>query len=215
LTSRTFGETVLGRIASEFSRAYPRISVHITLADRETATPGMDLISGGFDIAIRTLPVREKSLVARAITGLPRILVATPGYVERRGLPRTPSELTRHNCLDPSGATHYNWNFRGPAGETSVRVSGSPCANSSLVIRNAALEGLGIAIMREYLVIDDIAAGALVRILPNYRIDERTLYVVYHRDRRQPMRIKMFIDYLSKRVEECLKDATAVGFRER
>lgn len=216
LTSRTFGETVLGRIAAEFSRAYPRIAVHITLADRETATHGMDLVSGGFDIAVRTLPVRDKSLVARAITGLPRVLVATPEYIERHGLPRHPHDLTHHNCLDPSGATHYNWNFRGASGETAVRVSGSPCANSSLVIRNATLEGLGIAIMREYLVIDDISAGTLMRVLPSYAIDERTLYIVHHRDRRQPMRIKIFADYLAKRVDEFLKDTTkAPGLRRR
>ena len=215
LTSRTFGETVLGRIAAEFSRAYPRISVHITLADRETATQGIDLVSGGFDIAVRTLPVRDKSLIGRAITGLPRILVATPDYVDRHGLPRKPSDLTRHNCLDPSGATHYTWNFRHAKEETSIRVSGSPCANSSLVIRNAAMEGLGIAIMREYLVMDNIADGSLKRVLPNYTIDERTLYVVYHRDRRQPARIKIFVDYLTKRVEEFLKEATASGFRRQ
>ncbi len=207
VSSKTFGETILGPIIAEFCRLYPTISVQVTLADRETASHGMDLISGGFDIAVRTLPVRDSSLIARAITGLPRVLVAAPSYLETHVTPQRPADLTSHNCLDPSGAAQYSWDFRGKDGARpqTVRVSGAPRANSSFVIRDAALAGLGVAILREYLILDDIAAGALVPVLTDHVIDERTLYVIYQKDRRLPLRMRVFIDYLTKRVKDYMK----------
>ncbi|HEY4134078.1 MAG TPA: LysR family transcriptional regulator [Alphaproteobacteria bacterium] len=208
LSSKTFGETILGPIIAEFCNLYPTISVQVTLADRETGagTHGIDLVSGGFDIAVRTLPARDSALIGKAITGLPRILVAAPAYLERHGMPARPEDLARHNCLDPSGKAQYSWDFRGKNGARTqiVRVSGAPRANSSFVIRDAALAGLGIAILRKYLILDDIAGGALVPVLADHVIDERTLYVIYQKDRRLPLRMKVFIEYLSKRVRDYL-----------
>jgi DNA-binding transcriptional LysR family regulator len=206
LSTKTFSETVLGPIVAEFCTEYPNISVQITLRDRDAAPRGMDMVSGGFDLAIRTLPVRDSSLVARPIVGLRRVLVASPRYLARSGQPRSPAELSRHNCLDPSGAPHANWGFAGPGGQTTVRVTGTLRANSSLIVRDAALKGLGIAILREYLVIGDFNDGALVRVLDEYAIDERTLYVVYQKDRYQPIRVKLFVDYLTGRMKSLLKE---------
>ncbi len=207
LSSKTFGETILGPIIAEFCRLYPTIAVQVTLADREPVSRGIDLVGGGFDIAVRTLPVRDSSLIAKAISGLPRVLVAAPAYLEQHGAPAKPEDLARHNCLDPSGMAQYSWDFRGKAGARvqTVRVSGAPRANSSFVIRDAALAGLGIAILRKYLILDDIAAGTLVPVLPEHVLDERTLYVIYQKDRRLPLRMRVFIDYLSKRVKDYLQ----------
>lgn len=206
LSTKTFSETVLGPIVSDFCREYPNITVQITLRDRDTAPRGMDIVSNGFDLAIRTLPVRDSSLVARPIVGLRRVLVAAPDYLARSGEPRLPADLGRHNCLDPSGAPHATWGFVGPSGPATVRVTGTLRANSSLIVRDAALKGLGIAILREYLVIDDLNDGGLVKVLDGYTIDERTLYVVYQRDRYQPIRVKLFIDYLSERMKTLLAE---------
>lgn len=206
LSTKTFSETVLGPIVAEFCTEHPNISVQITLRDRDTAPRGMDIVSGGFDLAIRTLPVRDSSLVARPIVGLPRVVVASPGYLARSGQPETPAELSRHNCLDPSGAPHATWGFVGPGGQTAIRVTGTLRANSSLVVRDAALKGLGIAILREYLVIGDLNDGALVKVLDEYAIDERTLYVVYQKDRYRPIRVKLFVDYLTERMKTLLKE---------
>jgi DNA-binding transcriptional LysR family regulator len=211
LSSKTFSETMLGPIVSEFCRLYPGISVHIALRDRDTTPHGMDLVTGGFDMAVRTLPARDSALIARPIVGLPRVLVASPDYLARSGTPRSPADLAKHSCLDPSGAAHSNWNFQGPKGPTSVRVSGTLRANSSIVVRHGALNGLGIAILRDYLIAENLSDGSLVRVLEDYAIDERTLYVVYQKDRYQPARVRLFIDYLTSRMKAFSRDPRAVA----
>jgi DNA-binding transcriptional LysR family regulator len=211
LSSKTFSETMLGPIVAEFCRAHPGISVHLVLRDREGAPHGMDVVTGGFDLAIRTLPARDSALVARPIVGLPRVLVASPDYLAHHGAPRTPADLVRHNCLDPSGAAHATWSFHGPKGRSAVRISGTLHANSSIVVRHAALNGLGIAILRAYLVDDSINEGTLVRVLEDYAIDERTLYVVYQKDRYQPARVRLFIDYFTGRMKAFTRGAAALA----
>ncbi len=201
LATKTFGEMVLAPVVADFCALYPDIDLHVTLGEG-----GMDPFSSGFDLAIRTLPVRDASLVARAIVSLPRILVAAPDYLARHGTPASPGELTRHNCLDPSGAAQSTWEFHGPEGRKAVRVAGTPRANTSTIVRHAALKGLGIAILREYLVFDDLRAGTLVRLLDNYRLDRRALYVVRPKDRHPPARMRLFIDYLSERMKDYAKD---------
>jgi DNA-binding transcriptional LysR family regulator len=170
--------------------------------DREMAPDGMDLVAGGFDLAIRTQPVGESSLIARPLLALPRILVAAPHYLARAGTPRTPAELSRHNCLDPSGAVHFTWEFLRPHTRSNIVVSGAPRANSSALVKQAALKGLGIAMLREYLVRDNLKDGSLVRVLADYEIDERKLFIVYQKDRYQPMRIRIFIKHLFSRLKE-------------
>ena len=202
LSSKTFSETMLGPIVAEFCRLHPGISVHITLRDRDTTPNGLDLTAGGFDLAVRTLPARDSSVIAKPIVGLPRVLVASPDYLAQSGTPKTPADLAKHSCLDPSGAVHSTWTFHGPRGRTSVRVSGTMHANSSIVVRYGALNGLGVAILREYLITEHLNQGTLMRVLEDYAIDERTLYVVYQKDRYQPARIRLFIDYFTARMKE-------------
>lgn len=209
LSTRTFGEMLLAPVVADFCKLYPNISVHIALMDRDMTPDGMDLVSGGFDMAIRTLPLAESSLIARPLLALPRILVATPDYLARWGMPRAPAQLTAHNCLDPSGTAHSSWEFLGPAGRAIIQVSGSPRANSSAVVREAALKGLGIAMLREYLVRERLKDGSLARILEGYEIEERKLYVVHQRDRYQPMRMRIFIKYLFGRLKEFSSKSTA------
>jgi DNA-binding transcriptional LysR family regulator len=201
LATKTFGEMVLAPLVAEFCALYPDIDVHITLGEGS-----IDPFAGNFDLAIRTLPVRDSSLVARAIVSLPRILVASPEYLARHGTPTVPTDLTRHNCLDPSGAPHSTWDFRGPTGRKAIRVSGTPHANTSTIVRHAALKGLGIAILREYLVFDDLRSGTLVRLLDGYELDKRALYVVRPKDRHPPARMRLFIDFLSDRMKDYAKD---------
>lgn len=211
LSSKTFSETMLGPIVAEFCRLHPGISVHVALRDRDTAPQGMDVVTGGFDLAIRTLPGRDSALVARPIVGLPRVLVAAPDYLAQHGTPRTPADLARHSCLDPSGAAHSTWSFQGPKGRSVMRISGTLRANSSIVVRHAALSGLGIAILREYLVADSLNDGTLVRVLEDHAIDERTLYVVYQKDRYQPARVRLFIDYFTGRMKAFSRGAAALA----
>lgn len=197
LSSKTFGETILAPVVSDFCRAYPQVAVHLTLRDRESMPHGLDPVGGGFDMAIRTLPTRNSALLARAIFDLPRVVVAAPDYLARHGEPRRPGDLTAHNCLDPCGASHYTWVFRGRDGRESVRVGGTPSANNSAVIRHAALRGQGIAMLGEYLVSEHLGDGTLVPLLRDHALDPRKLYVVFQRDRYRSVRTRAFIDFLT------------------
>jgi DNA-binding transcriptional LysR family regulator len=201
LSSKTFGQTMLAPLVADFCKEYPRVSVRVRL--RDMAPHGMDLISEGFDLAVRTLPIRDSSLVVQEVVALPLVLVASPEYLKARGEPRTADDLVQHNCLDPSGNPHYVWELRGPDGVLeSARVTGTPQVNSSTVIREAAVKGLGIAMLREYLVVDHLKSGALVRILRDHSVAARMLCIVYQKDRYLPLCTRKFIDFLTRRIKD-------------
>lgn len=202
LCSKTFGETILAPLVSDFCGAYPDVSIQLTLRDRDSRQRGMDSLLGDFDIAICTLPSKDSVLRARPIYSLPRVVVAAPTYLSRNGYPKVPQDLVGCNCLDPSGAPRYTWNFDGPGGRCSLTLEGTPNANSSIVIREAARRGRGIAMLSEYIVAESLAAGSLVPLLPDYAVEERKLYVLYQPDPHQPAAIRAFVDFLMSHVKE-------------
>jgi DNA-binding transcriptional LysR family regulator len=200
LSSKTLGEIILAPILARFCSDYPGIRPHLVL--RELGSDEHDLISRGFDLSVRPQDVKISSLVARPIIALPRIIVAAPSYIERNGAPATPADLTSHNCLTSNGENHYDWEFLGPKGRVTVHVSGTFRSSSNSVIRHAALRGVGLALVGEYVVEADIKAGRLTRVLDGYTLPERMLHVLYQKDRYQPLRARLFINYLAKSVKE-------------
>lgn len=199
LSSKTLGEFILAPILADFCSDYPGIRPHLVL--RELGSDEHDLISRGFDLSVRPQPVKIASLVAKPIIALPRIVVAAPSYIESCGKPMTPADLTNHNCLSPNGENHYDWQFLGPQGRVTVHVSGTFKSSSNSVIRHAAIRGLGVALVGEYVVEADIKAGHLVKVLDGYTLPERMLHVLYQKDRYQPLRTRLFIDYLTEHMK--------------
>lgn len=200
--SKTFSETVLAPIISEFCGRHPEISIRITLINRDSESYGMHLVSGGYDMAVLSVPIPDSTLIARPVGKLTQVLVASPAYLKRLGAPSSPNELARHNCLDPGGALFSTWDLTGSEGKVSVRVTGRIRTNGTLIVRSAALDALGIAVLREYLVAAHLQDGALVRVLENYTMEERKIHIVYQKDAYQPRRIKVFADFLARRVGE-------------
>ena len=185
---------MLAPMLARFSRENPGIRPQLVL--RDLGADEHDLISRGFDLAIRPRPIAATSLIAKPIVPLPRTIVASPRYVEREGLPSSPGDLRNRNCLTPNGEGRNSWEFLGAGKKISIRVSGTFKCASSTVIRHAALEGVGIALIGEYVVEDDLRAGRLVRLLEEYAVPERMLYVLYQRDHYQPLKSRLFIDFL-------------------
>lgn len=200
LSSKTLGEIILAPILARFCSEYPGIRPHLVL--RDLGSDEHDLISRGFDLSVRPQDVKITSLVAKPIIALPRVVVAARSYLDRNDAPVTPSDLKNHNCLTPNGENRSEWEFLGPKGRVTMQVSGTFKSSSNTVIRHAALRGVGIALVGEYVVEADIEAGRLVRVLDGYTVPERMLHVLYQRDRYQPLRARLFIDYLS----ECMKE---------
>lgn len=205
LVTKTFGEAILGPVVAEFSHQYPKVSVQMMLS--HWVTGQSDLVASGYDVIVRTLPTRDSALVARELVTLPRIMVATPQYLEKHGTPQSPQDLIHHNCLYPRAAASHSLEFDGPNGHESVRVSGSPRANSSFVIRHAARNHLGIASMGEYLATRELNSGRFVQVLQAFHQKPRKLHLLYPKDSYQLHRTRVFIDFVVKRMKAISLDS--------
>jgi DNA-binding transcriptional LysR family regulator len=197
-SSIAFGSMQLPRIIGELSAQYPELDVELVLDDRH-----VDLVREGIDVAIRiTGEAPDSGLVYRRLGPNRQVICASPAYVGRRGLPRTLADLASHDCIAHSARTTPRiWHLIGPDGEqASVQINGRPTINSALAVRQAALEGLGIVELNSYLVGDDIAAGRLARLLPQYRPKELHFYAVYAERRFLAPKIRVFVDAMLARM---------------
>ncbi len=191
-----FGLAEIGTAITELIRKYPRLRINLTLNDRLT-----DPIEGGYDIAISVDMPRGSlaSLVARKLNSSRRILCAAPDYLARRGEPRTPEDLTQHDCLSYSYVARPDeWHLAGPDGERIVKVSGPLVTSHRHVMRVAAERGLGIAYGPVDFFREDIGAGRLRPVLPRYRLPEATIYAVYPASRQLSAKVKVFNDFMAR-----------------
>lgn len=208
LCTRSFSETLLAPIFAEFCAVHPAVTLHVTSMDRALAPRPTDLINGGYDVAIRTLTMKDSSLLARPLIEVPQVLVASPDYLGRAGRPAVPKDLIGHNCADPAHTGEsFTWNISGSHGGMAVRVSGTLRTNSAAVVRHAAMRGVGVALLRRDLVAQDLANGRLEQVLPGYRAPSKKFYVIYQKDVEQPQRIRLFINFLIKKVRHSERDA--------
>ena len=136
--------------------------------------------------------------MARRIAVLKWALCATPEFVEREGAPRGVADLTRYPCLAHLGSDEHDrvWRLTGPGGR-AVRVDGPFHSNSALALRKAALAGLGIALLPEYSIAADLAAGTLVRVLPQHTT-RRPVMALYARSPHLPQKVRLLIDFLAQ-----------------
>lgn len=197
-SSIAFGCMQLPSVIRELSAQYPDLDIELALDDRH-----VDLVREGIDVAIRiTGEAPDSGLVYRRLAPNRQVICASPAYVERRGLPRELPDLAKHDCIAHSArATPRVWHLVGPDGEqVSVQINGRPTINSALAVRQAGLEGLGIIELNSYLVGEDIAAGRLVRLLPQYRPRELHFYAVYAERRFLAPKIRVFVDAMLARM---------------
>ena len=193
----SFGVAHLGPAVSDFLSEYRELSISLTLNDRFT-----DLIEEGFDIAIRIAQSADSSLIARRLSGVRCVMTATPEYLERKGVPTKPQDLSGHQCLSYSYlASGLEWPIFGPNGATSVKVSGPLKANNGEVLLQAARQNLGIAFLPYFLVREDIQAGVLVPVLEQYRLPELSVYAVSPPNRFPSRKVQAFIAFLAERFE--------------
>jgi DNA-binding transcriptional LysR family regulator len=176
-----------------FYERHPEVHLSLELTDRQ-----IDLASEGMDVAIRfTEQIDDSSVIARRLASNRRVICAAPAYVERFGAPEHASDLARHNCLRLSTVTRWNdWHLDEPAGNGPILLKGNFEANSADGIYHATLAGVGIARLSTYLVGDDISAGRLVRLLPQYSDEGSDIFAIYSEKRNLAPKVRAFIDYL-------------------
>lgn len=186
------GALELAQWLPEFMRRHPQIELDLSCDDRI-----VDLVKGGFDLAIRiSEALADSRLVARELAAFERVLVAAPSYLARHGLPRAVAELADHRLLAYAG------DGRGLAlgpqrgEESSVEFDARLRVDSILSLHAAAVAGLGIAAFTFPTVRDDLAAGRLLRVLPQHHAGRRRYYAVYPNARQLPPKVRAFVEYL-------------------
>lgn len=193
-----FARLHIAPVIPAFARLYPGVRLDLTLSDDI-----VDLVGERMDLAIRLGSVEIPSLVARKIAPHRRLVCASPDYLGQWGEPRSPADLAGRNCLTFSYTRGNSvWRFSGPS-EESVRVGGNLRANSSEVLREAAIGGMGLILMPSWLVGADIEAGRLRVVLPEWEAglggNGGAIYAVYQPNRRSSKRVQAFIDFLVER----------------
>ncbi|MFC3058454.1 LysR family transcriptional regulator [Paenirhodobacter populi] len=187
----SFGMRTLSPKLPEFMKAYPDVTVDVTLGNR-----AVDLVDEGFDVVFRVGELIDSGLIARALAPYRLVLCAAPAYLTGRLPIREPKDLAHHECL---GFAHTelrtHWAFYGPEGREEVTVSSHLMSDHGEPLLCAALAGLGIILQPEELVHDAISDGTLIPLLPGYRVPTRPLHLLYAPDRRITPKLRCFIDF--------------------
>ncbi len=186
----------LSPVIDEFLVLYPGVSLELTTGERM-----VDLIEEGFDVAVRAVPLPDSSLVVRRLTPWRHILCCAPGYIDAHPEIKQPSDLARHNCLRyPFYPYGDEWRFEGPGDEVvSVGVAGNVVSNSGELLRYLVLQGRGVFLAPSFLVVDEMAAGHVVRLLPDYRPVEFAINAIYPHRHHLSSKVRLFIDLLAER----------------
>ncbi len=179
---------------SDFLRRYPAVSLTMDLSARM-----LDLVEERIDVAIRLTRPADSSLVARRLAPAPLVLVASPAHLAAAGAPRHPRELAGRPCLrDSNFRFHPRWPLRAGGRAIAVEVRGPVTVNSPLLVRELALDGLGIGLVPELLVEEDLAAGRLVELLPGSVDTSWSIWAVSSQRRLLPARARLFIEHLRR-----------------
>ncbi|MGJ7488689.1 LysR substrate-binding domain-containing protein, partial [Variovorax sp. LT2P21] len=187
-----FTVTYLAPLIAEFASLYPGINFDFDLTPRR-----VDLVSEPFDVAIRIGESEDSQLIARLLAAITPHLYASPGYLERSGEPTKPAELERHQCLGILRAS--SWTLLDGKRTVTVPVGGRFVLNSVGMIRRLAMLDMGIVLMPEEVVADDLASGALRRIMPGWHGTPTPVYAITE-TRLLPAKTQRFIEFLRDRL---------------
>jgi len=195
-----FGAHCVVPLVPEFLALYPDVELDLSLTDSI-----IDLVEERADIALRSGPLRDSTLKAVKVLESRRVIVASPAYLARAGTPQTPDDLDRHNCLRLNFRRSMDdWPFRDPAsGAVYTRgMSGNFLGNNGTMLRDLALDGMGIARTGRFHVQADIDAGTLIPVLEDYNgQDIERVHAVFAGHDYLAARIRAFVDFLQARIK--------------
>jgi DNA-binding transcriptional LysR family regulator len=192
----TFGLLHVAPLVTEFLQTHPGITLDLAMDDRV-----VDLVDAGYDMAIRAGAMPDSALIARRLTTIKSVIVASPKYVTDYGAPMYPEDLIDHNCL------HYTysrdpleWAFAGPEGETKIKTKGTLGINNSEALCRVLIDGLGVGRLPTFVASSHIRAGRLIRVIPQHILPEQALYAVFPERRHIPAKVRAFTDFLVHRI---------------
>ncbi|MCW1843974.1 LysR family transcriptional regulator [Prosthecomicrobium hirschii] len=196
-TGTAFAKHRLVPLLPDFHALYPEIALDLAVADRR-----VDIIGEQIDVAIRTGPLGDSSLIARTLATSTRVVCAAPAYLARHGAPVVPAELAAHICLRLTGyARLAEWPMRIDGRIVPLKVSGAITCDSADVLRDMVLAGLGIARLAAFMIEDDLAAGRLVPLLVDHHVPEPVPITALMPPGRQSLpRVRALVDFLAARL---------------
>jgi DNA-binding transcriptional LysR family regulator len=182
---------------AEFLATHPRARMEFVLDDAKA-----DLVGESIDVAFRAGSLMVDSSVGRKLLETRFTLVASPSYLAARGMPEELDSLTEHDCLPLSNRSGpVTWRLDGRDGLVEVRVSGRFRANTARAVLQAAVAGMGIALLPAPLTGADLDAGRLVNVLPHYRQKGASLYAVFLSRRQVPRAVSAFVEFTAQKFQ--------------
>ena len=191
-----FGRMHVAPFVPAFLEKYPNMQVRLHLTDSL-----VDLIQERIDLAIRIAHLEDSTAIVRKLAPNRRVIVAAPAYLEKHPAPKEPADLLEHNCLllRFPGSKQYRWTLEAPDGPVTLRVSGSMDSNNGEALRDWCLAGYGLALKSLWEVGEDISAGRLIVVLPDFPPLGYGIYALYPHSRFVPARVRVFIDFLAEK----------------
>ncbi len=188
----------IGEWVAEYLVRYPEVRIELDLSSRY-----VDLVEEGYDLAIRAGTLDDSTLVARRLGKSRLIVCATPDYLRQNGTPQAPQDLKEHPCLlFGQHGKRQTLQFTGAANNVSVSISGRLVVNNMEVVRAAALEGVGVAVLPDSMCRDAMGEGRLIQLLEEWHMAEGGVYAVYPSPRHLTPKVRTFIDFIGERFAE-------------
>lgn len=194
----TIGYRFLMPLLPEFRRCYPDIELDIDFNDRL-----VDVVEEGLDAVIRSGVLRDSSLVARTLGPFRFVLCASPAYLEEYGTPQVPSDLQSHDCLRfrfPTSGKLQAWQLTDAQGVDPFGRPSPLTCNNMEALRGAAIAGLGIAYMPDFLACSAFADGTLTEILGHHLVDPGQFSILWPSNRHLSPRLRVFVDFIVDRL---------------
>ena len=192
----SYGHFNLISVLSRFMRCYPKVNVDLQLSDRY-----VDLVKDDFDIVFRIGELSNSSYIARKLNSYKLIFAASPTYLAKNGIPVTPNDIKKHQCLiyQYVNATKkdYLWPFSINGKVINIPISGTLKSNDTLALANAAVEGLGITMLPQSMLSELIHQNKLFPILQDFLPPAREVHLLYKSDKQQLPKLKMFIEFIT------------------
>ena len=191
-SSLLFGHVFLSPVAAEFARKHPDVEIEVVAVNRR-----VNLVEEGFDLAVTFMDVDEdSSLISRKLESAYHAVCASPAYLGAHDVPKTPEDLREHRCVVFGESRDASWRFERDIDVRRIAVHGRMSVSSFWMAHDAAIRGVGIAAIPLVLCGEDLRAGRLVSLFPDWRVNRTEMRIVYPSNRYLAPRVRLFVDAL-------------------
>lgn len=194
------GGALLPEVLCDFKKKYPKVVVELFLSDRV-----VDLVSEGFDLAIRAGELKDSSFFAKKLGTVYFAPFASPSYLRKAGAPEGPKDLQHHSCLQFTPLGSVEWKMIGPKGSVSVPVTRQMIINDLNTLKALTINGSGVAFLPTYLCLAEISNKKLVRLLPEWRSGTGSVHFVYGGQKQTPPKVSAFIEVAGDIIKKRLR----------